>query len=333
MYNVACGYALLNDKENAFVWLERALADSFGRADLLRSDSDLDSLRTDARFKKILDSNPKATEKKNASRTPDRLEQANLDFARLTREASQDGSEWHKVGRRLLGLRDLDRSIVALSQAVTLLDYKGSTAMYNLACAYALKGERDAGLNWLEKSINAGFDNNDKVKHDPDINSLRGDARFKRLEKLSRTLSLSQFYGDSFEGSPYSPYSNAQWAPAIALYEWFVQTEPYNGRAWFNLGYALHYSREHARAIEAFEHARQLGYSKPTSIYNIACAYAMLDQRELAFEWLDRAVDAGFDLHGSINGDRDLDNLRPDPRFERFLSTTWYERKDEKTDQ
>jgi len=82
--------------------------------------------------------------------------------------------------------------------------------------------------------------------------------------------------------------------------------------------YALHYSREHARAVDAFEHARQLGYSKPTSIYNIACAYAMLDQRELAFEWLDRAVDGGFDLHGSINGDRDLDNLRSDPRFERF---------------
>jgi len=217
------------------------------------------------------------------------------------------------------------------SHASTALSYADG-----LSKAYALKGERDAGLNWLEKSINAGFDNNDKVKHDPDISSLRGDARFKRIEKLSRTLSLSQFYGDSFEGSPYSPYSpqsKAQWAPAVALYEWFVQTEPYNGRAWFNLGYALHYSREHARAIDAFEHARQLGYSKPTAIYNIACAYAMLDQRELAFEWLDRAVDAGFDLHGSNNGDRDLDNLRPDPRFERFLKITWYERKDEKTDQ
>src|SRR6267142_7130907 len=185
MYNIACGYALLNDKENAVVWLERPLAFGFARADLLRSDSDLDSLRTDARFRKILASNPKANEKSNGYRTPDPLEQANLDFLRLTREASQDGSEWHKVGRRLLGLRDLDRSIVALNQAAALLDYKGSAAMYNLACAYALKGERDAGLNWLEKSINAGFDNNDKVKHDPDIKSLRDDARFKRLEKLS----------------------------------------------------------------------------------------------------------------------------------------------------
>jgi tetratricopeptide (TPR) repeat protein len=328
MYNIACGYSLLNDKENALAWLERALHNGFSRTDLLRGDSDLDPVRTDFRFRKILDSTTNAGGKPMKERAqPDRLEQAQLDFARLDREASKDGNEWHNVGRRLLMLRDLDRAVAALNSAVVHLDYRGSTAMYNLACAYALKGDRNKGMDWLEKSIRAGFDNNERVQNDPDIISLRADPRFSRIEKSSRLLSLSQFYKDGFDGSR---YSTGQWAPAVKLYESLVQSEPNNGRAWFNLGYALHYSREHARAIEAFEHARQLDYNRPVTHYNIACAYSMLGQRELAFEWLERAVDEGYEANGYINSDRDLDNLRSDPRFQRFIRLARDEKRNEK---
>ena len=66
------------------------------------------------------------------------------------------------------------------------------------------------------------------------------------------------------------------------------------------------------------DHAVRLGYRKPTSMYNIACAYSMLEQRDLAFQWLDRAVEAGFNTDNYIESDRDLDNLRSDPRFRRF---------------
>ena len=51
-----------------------------------------------------------------------------------------------------------------------------------------------------------------------------------------------------------------------------------------------------------------------------------------AFEWLDKSVAAGFEIGGYINGDRDLDNLRTDARFKRFLSTAndQYKYKDKK---
>ena len=325
MYNIACGYSLLNDKDNALAWLQRALNDAFSRTDLLASDSDLDPLRADPRFKKILasvpgDNNRDRPGKEQGYEKPDRLEQANLDFARLDREASSDGTEWAKVGLHLLRLRVLERAVIALNQAVAHLDYKGATAMYNLACSYALRGDRDAGIHWLEKSVNSGFDGSKTLRNDPDIASLRADPRFPRIELLSDTLSLSQFYKNT-DGSVKSDsfgYSKQRWAPAIEIYESFVRSEPNNGRAWFNLGYALHYSHEHERAIQAFEHARRLGYNRPTSMYNIACAYSMLNQRDLAFEWLDRAADEGYELNGYITGDRDLDNLRSDLRFKRF---------------
>ena len=54
-------------------------------------------------------------------------------------------------------------------------------------------------------------------------------------------------------------------------------------------------------------------------MYNIACGYSMLNQRDAAFEWLDRATKAGFNSVGDISWDRDLVNLRSDPRFKKFL--------------
>lgn len=317
MYNVACGYALLNDKENALFWLDRSLAVGFDRADLLREDSDLDPLRSDPRFAEII-KKVAATSKNNKpgkDKTVSRLEDAVNTLEELKRQSSQDGDEWYKVGSRLLRLRDFDRAAAALSRAVELLEYRGGSAMYNLACTYSLKGDRALGLEWLEKSINAGFDNSGKLGDDPDIAGLRGEPRFKQIQELSRTLSLSQFNGQGFDGSQ---YSKQRWAPAIKKYESFLRDNPGNGRGWFNLGYALHYSREHARAVQAFEQAIQFGYRKPTSLYNIACGYSMMGNRDAAFEWLDKSVDAGFDIEGYINGDEDLDNLRSDPRFKRF---------------
>jgi len=331
MYNIACGYSLLNDKENAFIWLQRSLESGFDSSDLVARDSDLDPLRTDARFQKIMlavRSNDEDERRRNGDPKPDRVAQANQTFARLQRETSHDGEEWSKVGVSLLFLRELDRSVVALKNAVTYLGYEGSSAMYNLACAYSLQGNRDAGIEWLEKSVNAGFDSPEKFRNDPDINNLRADPRFSAIDELSNTLTLSQFKekppnrnSDDFN------YSKERWAPAIVLYESFLRSEPNNGRGWFNLGYALHFSREHTRAVEAFKRAIELGYQKPNSTYNVACAYSMLNQKDLAFEWLDRALKAGFNSGGDLSWDHDLDNLRSDVRFKRFVESANYNSK------
>lgn len=329
MYNVACGYALLNDKENALFWLDRALGGGFDQINLLKEDSDLDSLRSDPRFKdivqKVASTKPEdSSAKKKDHPERDRHNEAIINFEQLRSASSQDGDQWYKVGSRLLGLRDLDRAAVALTQAVEHLGYQGASAKYNLACTYALNGNRELGLDWLEKSINAGFDSDDKLREDPDIASLRGEPRFKKIQEMSRLLSLSEAAADSDEGQ----YSKQRWAPAIKRYEAVLREHPDSGRAWFNLGYALHYSSEHAKAIDAFERAIQYDYKPPTSMYNIACANSMMDRKDAAFEWLGKSVQAGFDLENYIRGDRDLDNLRSDSRFTRFMERSEDHHKD-----
>jgi tetratricopeptide (TPR) repeat protein len=320
MYNVACGFSRLNDNDNALFWLERAFAIGFDQVELLKSDSDLDPLRSDPRFNAMVQrlSAPRRTAMlvKNAGQKQrDRLNEALAGFDQLQASDSVDGDQWYKVGSRLLGLREFDRAIVALSKAIEHLGYRGASAMYNLACTYSLMGDVDSGLKWLERSVNAGFDATHKLANDEDLNNLASHPRFRQIEELSRTLSLSQF---TQESGGDSQYSRQRWAPAVRLYESFLKGQPTNGRAWFNLGYARHYSGDHSKAIDAFHRAIEFGYKPPTSTYNIACANAMAGNKDAAFEWLDKAVEAGFDIEGYITSDEDLDSLRSDARFARF---------------
>ncbi|HZN60663.1 MAG TPA: tetratricopeptide repeat protein, partial [Planctomycetota bacterium] len=54
--------------------------------------------------------------------------------------------------------------------------------LYNLACAYALAGGKpDEALEALEASVKAGFDDYEHLEKDPDLESLRGLERYRRL--------------------------------------------------------------------------------------------------------------------------------------------------------
>ncbi|MBS1795869.1 MAG: tetratricopeptide repeat protein [Acidobacteria bacterium] len=53
MYNIACGYAHLNKPDKAFEWLEKSLNNGAAYTVDLDKDSDLESLRKDARFAKM----------------------------------------------------------------------------------------------------------------------------------------------------------------------------------------------------------------------------------------------------------------------------------------
>ena len=53
-YNVACGYSLLGEKSKALEWLEKAVEMGWKDVTHLEKDSDLDSLREETGFKKLL---------------------------------------------------------------------------------------------------------------------------------------------------------------------------------------------------------------------------------------------------------------------------------------
>jgi Flp pilus assembly protein TadD len=245
----------------------------------------------------------------------DRLKEANRRFEILKSASSTNGEDWSDTGVRLLRVRQLDRAIVALRQAVDHLGESGTTAMYNLACAYSLNGDRASALQWLEKSINSGFDQRDKINQDPDLNAIRREARFGELAKLADELTLQR---EEWSRDGVGKDDDRDWTPIISYFRNYVRTHPDSGRAFSNLGYALLRNGAAKEAVDAFQSAIRLGYRPGASTYNVACALAVSGQADAAFDWLARAERAGFDIENYAGHDDDLDNLRDDPRFRKY---------------
>jgi tetratricopeptide (TPR) repeat protein len=55
---------------------------------------------------------------------------------------------------------------------------------YNFACYYSLLGKTTMGMQALKEAIQNGFNDNNSLKSDPDIQKLRQNNQFRELQKL-----------------------------------------------------------------------------------------------------------------------------------------------------
>jgi hypothetical protein len=60
-------------------------------------------------------------------------------------------------------------------------------AAYDVACAHALAGQTTQALEWLEESLRSGAIDRDWAARDPDLVSLRNEARFSELQRGARS--------------------------------------------------------------------------------------------------------------------------------------------------
>ncbi|MBK5259749.1 MAG: hypothetical protein JJE51_09155 [Thermoanaerobaculia bacterium] len=306
MYNIACGYALSDDAPSSIAWLQRAVNSGYD-VDGALEDSDFDPIRSNSDFQQLL---ARATDSNGRD---ERLIEARDRYAALRAENSKDGEEWFDAGLDLLRLRMTEEAIDSYLHAIKL-GQKTSTAMYNLACAYSLKGDVDSGILWLQRSIENGFDSVHKLDSDPDIARLRTDSRFPKIKQLANDFALtSGKRAFSWDGE-------RPWRESLASYRELTVKYPTQGRAWFNLGYAQLQSGDNRGSADSFRRSRDLGYRAATSAYNLACAYARDGQIDASFAALHDARAKGFDLSGYLDDDNDLEPLRDDPRFEQLRS-------------
>ena len=79
-------------------------------------------------------------------------------------------------------------------------------------------------------------------------------------------------------------------------------------------------SREAEAAIQrSIEMGSGFGHFHHTA-YNIASAYALMNQTEPAIKWLENAADDGFPCYPLFINDAQLDGLRNDERFITFMA-------------
>ena len=84
------------------------------------------------------------------------------------------------LARDLTAAGQYDRLVVCLELG---LQVQGDSAVgwYNLACARALMGREDAAVAALERALELGFDRDELLATDPDLDTLRGRDDFKAL--------------------------------------------------------------------------------------------------------------------------------------------------------
>lgn len=113
-----------------------------------------------------------------------------------------------------------------------------------------------------------------------------------------------------------------RWIEASDLYLQITEAQPENGPAWFSLGYCLHMAGELDLAINAHRKAATFEEYTGIALYNLGCAFALLGESDEAFEALQAALEAGFDVSGNMGSDPDLKSLRDDERFDLLQKQT-----------
>jgi len=121
---------------------------------------------------------------------------------------------------------------------------------------------------------------------------------------LSRTKEACEAFGD-----------------CLRNVERHLQLYPNDARAiCLGLG-SLYELGERARALEWTDRARSMDPEEPAVLYNVACAYALLGERDRSIDCLGRALRQGYSHKVWIEKDPDFSSVRDRPRFKALMQS------------
>jgi beta-lactamase regulating signal transducer with metallopeptidase domain/Flp pilus assembly protein TadD len=307
-YNVACGYALEGETSYALEWLGKAAKAGFNNAALMESDSDLESLRGDKRFKELLD-----VVRENAQSKGVELG--------LAIDVDLDGADLEKL------LADLEKGGKAAREAavelVAELKIETDEAGRKLVAGVELGEEKLAEI--IQQALEQEFARNAIDK----ANAKTGEIRVK-AEVLSDKLAASVAKALASEEDAYSQYAkerakasalyaDKKWREAIDAFYPLEARDALTNDERFQYAFALHSLGKYEDAIQIFRRLLDRNYMAPLCAYNVACGHARQGDKELAFHFLERAIEMGIDQPEMVKEDADLESLRGDKRFEKLL--------------
>lgn len=88
--------------------------------------------------------------------------------------------------------------------------------------------------------------------------------------------------------------------------------------AYSNLGISLYYLDRKDEAVAAELTAIRLDPHFVEPYYNLACIYSLQNDREAAMQWLEKAIDKGYDSLEEMRTDPTLGNIRGTPRYKQL---------------
>lgn len=110
---------------------------------------------------------------------------------------------------------------------------------------------------------------------------------------------------------------NKNFQKAEKLYMEVIKSEPVNNLAIYKLA-SLYYSEK--KYDEAIEYYLKLAPNKnPNVLYNLACTYSLINNKQEALKYLRLAVNNGFNQVSLLKTDSDLTNIRSEKQFDEIM--------------
>ena len=102
-------------------------------------------------------------------------------FTEVTEEAPESAVAWFYLGYAHHANGDLDKALPAHKKSAALGGQTKNTALYNIACVYSLKNDKDKAFDYLAQAVDAGFVDTAQMKSDGDFKNIRSDKRFDEM--------------------------------------------------------------------------------------------------------------------------------------------------------
>ena len=189
MYNIACAYSLKNDARNGMVWLDKAIEEGFSGDEKLENDPDIALLRKESGFDSLRE-RAKHLEMKGCCSedgdswvdklAPTSWREATQYHRKIADRYPNSGRAHFNLGFTSIRAKDYATAHREFRRAIEL-GHRVGTSSYNIACAYALQGDNNAAFEWLERAQNHGFELEDHIGGDDDLENLHDDPRWDKL--------------------------------------------------------------------------------------------------------------------------------------------------------
>ncbi|MBL7728304.1 MAG: tetratricopeptide repeat protein [Dinghuibacter sp.] len=122
-----------------------------------------------------------------------------------------------------------------------------------------------------------------------------------------------------------SLYTASNWSEALKVYEEVAAVQPgiSNPLFWNRAGYAAQQNSDHRKAVQYYEQALHSSPPPPLLPFiesGISRAYAMLNEKEIALQYIGKAIGSGYVNVAEMRTHKDFDSIRNDERFKELYT-------------
>jgi TolB-like protein len=181
-----------------------------------------------------------------------------------------------------------------------------------------------AAMGRLEEAVKGQEGVQQRLPLDLNVNSdlagiLLAAGRYNQsIEQTRKALELDPNFWWAYQNLGLAYERKKQYPEAIAALE-KARLVDVNPSSLGYLGYVYAAAGKKAEAQKVLEELKELSRKRYVSPYNIACIYAGLNDKDQAFEWLERGYQERSFFMANLKAETVLDNLHDDPRYQDLL--------------